>query len=102
MARNGLLDLADRSVTELSGGERKRVHLARVVAHARTGGTAIVVSHDVNRLSRVRDRFIVMSEGRIHAEGTAAQVLTASILTAALGASVVVDGSGDALAVHLP
>lgn len=131
IAAQGLLDLADRSVTQLSGGERKRVHLARVVAqqcplllldeadsdldlvgrrvlddlvvaHARTGGTAIVVSHDVNRLSRVCDRFIVMSEGRVHAEGTAAQVLTASILTAAFGASVVVDGSGDALAVHLP
>lgn len=127
----GLSELADRTVTELSGGERKRVHLARVVAqqsplllldeadsdldlvgrrvlddlvvaHAHSGRTAIIVSHDVNRLTRVCDRFIIMRGGRIHAEGAPADVLTAEILTAAFDAPVLVDGSGDEMTVHLP
>lgn len=131
ISAQGLDELADRTVTELSGGERKRVHLARVVAqqtplllldeadsdldlvgrrvlddlvlaHARSGRTAIIVSHDVNRLLKVCDRFIVMRGGQIHAEGSPADVLTAAILTEAFDAPVVVDGSGDEMTVHLP
>ncbi len=131
ISAQGLDELADRTVTELSGGERKRVHLARVVAqqsplllldeadsdldlvgrrvlddlvvtHARSGRTAIIVSHDVNRLLRVCDRFIVMRGGRIHAEGSPADVLTAATLTEAFDATVVVDGSGGDMTVHLP
>lgn len=126
----GLRDLTNRSVTELSGGERKRVHLARVVAqqsplllldeadsdldlvgrrvlddlvvaHARDGRTAIVVSHDVNRLARVCDRFVIMRGGHVHAEGTAAEVLTAAVLSAAFDSPVLVDGSGESLSIHL-
>ncbi len=131
IAAQGLADLTDRPVTELSGGERKRVHLARVVAqecavllldeadsdldlvgrrvlddlvgaHARSGGTAIVVSHDVNRLGRICDRFIVMRAGRIHAEGRGDAVLTEAVLSEAFDARVIVDGSGDSRTVHLP
>lgn len=131
IAAQGLTELTERPVTELSGGERKRVHLARVIAqecpvlmldeadsdldlvgrrvldglvaaHASGGGTAIIVSHDVNRLGRICDRFIVMRAGRIHAEGSADDVLTEEVLTAAFDARVLVDGAGKDRVVHLP
>lgn len=127
----GLAGLEARPVTSLSGGERKRVHIARVLAqraplllldeadsdldlvgrrvvddlvrqHAAGGGTAVVVSHDVSRLSRISDRVIALREGLVHADGAVAEVVTEPVLSGAFGARVVVTGSGADLAVHLP
>ncbi len=127
----GLDELVDRPVTSLSGGERKRVHIARVLAqqadvllldeadsdldligrrvvddlvveHARRGHTAVVVSHDLSRLARVCDRFILMHAGRVYALGTPDEVLTDEVLSAAFEARVAVTGEGDSLTIHVP
>jgi iron complex transport system ATP-binding protein len=131
IAAQGLSELIDRPVTSLSGGERKRVHIARVLAqqadvllldeadadldlvgrrvvddlvidHARRGHTAVIVSHDLSRLARVCDRFILMRAGRVHAIGTPEDVLTEDALSAAFGTTVAVTGEGDALTIHIP
>ena len=131
IAGQELAALIDRPVTSLSGGERKRVHLARVVAqqadlllldeadadldlvgrrgvddlvlaHARAGGTAVIVSHDVTRLARVCDRLLIMRAGRLHADGPPADVLRSDLLSAAFDARVEVTGSGDQVSIRLP
>jgi ABC-type cobalamin/Fe3+-siderophores transport system ATPase subunit len=90
--------LGDRFLDEMSGGERKRVFLARVlasrprlilldepltaldVAHAqqfskllhtiveRTGSTVIFASHDLNWAAAYADRVIVMHRGSVAAD----------------------------------
>ncbi len=109
--------LVDRPVTSLSGGERKRVHIARVTAqqaglllldeadsdldlvgrrtvdvaarqHATQGNTVVVVSHDVTRISHACDRVILMRRGQVVADGPRDAVLTEDQLTDAFEASV--------------
>lgn len=127
----GLASLRDRRVTELSGGERTRVHLARVIAQrtplllldeadadldlvgrrqlddtvaalALAGTTVVVVSHDINRVAPHTDRVIVMSRGEVHADGQPAQVLTEEILSRALGTAVEVSYEAGRPVVRLP
>jgi iron complex transport system ATP-binding protein len=131
IAAQGLTELIDRPVTSLSGGERKRVHIARVLAqqadvllldeadadldlvgrrvvddlvvdHAHRGHTAIIVSHDLSRLARVCDQFILMRAGHVQAIGSPDHVLTDEQLSQAFGAMVAVTGEGDALTIHVP
>ena len=114
----GLTALADRPVTEVSGGERRRASLARCLAQdadvllldeptshldlghetrvlrvlrdlARSRGKAVVASlHDVNVAALFADRVVILEDGRVLAEGPPGQVLTAPILLAAFGAAV--------------
>ncbi|MCX6431450.1 MAG: ABC transporter ATP-binding protein, partial [Actinobacteria bacterium] len=122
---------ADRPVTALSGAERKRVHIARVIAqrsplllldeadadldlvgrrtlddlvsdHVRSGGTAVVVSHDVTRMAHVCDHAVLLSDGRVHADGPRDEVLTQHQLSAAFDADVRVTGTGETVAVRIP
>jgi iron complex transport system ATP-binding protein len=103
--RADVVKLADRSVDTLSGGERARALLARVLAvqaeiiladepvasldpyHAlhvmellrelsRDGRAIMVVLHDLALAMRYCDRLFLMHEGRITAEGAPEQVLS--------------------------
>lgn len=109
MAAAGIADLAERPVHELSGGQRQRVWVAMVLAQqtpyllldeptsfldithqyhllallARLRGeqrTVIAVLHDINQACRFADHLVVMKEGRIVAEGAAAQIVNAALM----------------------
>jgi len=114
MARTGTLDLADRPVQQLSGGERARVMLARVLAveapvlfadeptasldprhqlgvmqdlkaEAKRGALVIAVTHDLALAARLADSVILMAEGRIAAEGAPEAVFTSENLAQVYG-----------------
>ncbi|WP_431074489.1 heme ABC transporter ATP-binding protein [Microbacterium phyllosphaerae] len=117
MASTEVLSLSPRAVTSLSGGERARVALARVIAQS-TGillldeptaaldlkhhedvmrlirgqadaGTAVaIVLHDLNAALAHADRVTLLSEGRVAATGAAAEVLTAERIEAVYGQPV--------------
>ncbi len=107
------VDLGDRAhlpLSALSGGEQRRVALARVlaqeaplllldepaaaldVAHqeltmrllrdrvAAMGG-ALAILHDLNLAASHADRVVIMHRGRVRASGTPAEVMTAEVLT---------------------
>lgn len=117
IAQHGLNALVDRPVTSLSGGERARVHLARVLAQRapvllldeadaaldlagqahldaairrrRNAGDAIViVGHDLGRLAALADSATLLSRGRAVGQGPADTTLTAETLTRAYGVPV--------------
>ncbi|MCA9000636.1 MAG: ABC transporter ATP-binding protein [Planctomycetes bacterium] len=104
----------ERSVRELSGGERERVLMARALAQgsevlladeptrsldpahqleafellrgqAREGKAVLVVTHDWNLASQFADRLVCLSEGRVVAEGTPKQVLQPAVLAPVFG-----------------
>lgn len=107
--------LADRAVDELSGGQRQRVWIAMALAQQtdlllldepttfldvshqievldlltdlnRTRGTTIVmVLHDLNLAARYADRLVAIAEGRLHAFGTPAEVMTEETVRAVYG-----------------
>lgn len=102
--------LSDRAVSSLSGGERRRVAIARILAQdngilildeptdsldlahadlvmsvassrAGTGDVVVASSHDLNLAARHADRVVVLRAGRIEAEGTAHDVFTEALLS---------------------
>lgn len=113
-----LEELAHRPVAELSGGQLQRVWLATCLAQdtdvllldepttfldlrhqmslldlirdlADTHGLTIsVVLHDREQAADIADRVILVSEGRITAAGTPAEVMTAERLSATFGVSI--------------
>ncbi len=107
------LDLADRRVGELSGGEQQRILLARALAQstpilvldeptvhldlqhqvhlmeivrvlAHEDGLAVLIAlHDLNLAARYADRVALLVAGEVKAVGTARQVLTPEIISMA-------------------
>lgn len=105
---------AHRPVTELSGGEKARIMLARALAvdapillvdepvaaldpahqlsvmqvltkQAQQGRLIICVSHDLSLASRFADRFLVLDKGRIASSGPYAEALTDDIYHTVFG-----------------
>ena len=114
LARVEMSGLADRGVLEMSGGERARVLLARLLAtrapllvadepvagldveaqfhtldllreEARAGRAVVVTLHDLTLAARACDRVVVIDRGRIVADGAAAEVLTPACLAEVFG-----------------
>jgi ABC-type cobalamin/Fe3+-siderophores transport system ATPase subunit len=108
-------DLADRYLDEMSGGERKRVFLARVLAarpqlilldeplasldisHVQqfstllreivdgTDTTVLYATHDLNWASAYCDRMMVMQKGTLALDGGPAEVMRPEIIRALFG-----------------
>jgi len=128
MAAMDVAHLADRVVASLSGGEHTRVALARVlfqgtplvlldeplaaldVAHqervmrylrgvAAEGRGVLAVLHDLNAAAAHADRFVLMANSRIAAQGTAEEVLDGEVLSNVYGHPMTVTRIGRRLVV---
>jgi iron complex transport system ATP-binding protein len=116
MADADILELADRSITRLSGGEHRRVLLARALAQdaplllldeptahldvthqaalmmlvrrwtRERGVGAIAALHDLGQAAEFCDRLLLMHDGRIVAAGRPEAVVTRANLRAAYAA----------------
>ncbi|SFJ79321.1 ABC transporter ATP-binding protein [Caulobacter sp. UNC279MFTsu5.1] len=109
LERVGVADLADRGVLDMSGGERARVLLARLLAtraplliadepvagldpdaqlltldllraEAAAGAAVVVTLHDLGLAARSCDRVLVLNRGRMAAEGEPAEALSPAVL----------------------
>jgi len=110
----GLNGFEDRPATELSGGERARVLLARALAtqapvlladepvaaldprhqlivlevlksEARAGRTVVAIMHDLTLAARFADEIILLNQGLVAASGAPGTVLTEAGLAAHFG-----------------
>jgi len=123
MALTDVGPLAERPVTELSGGEFQRVVIARALAqeapvmlldepaaHLDIGHqveifdlllrlnrkeqrSILCVSHDLNLAARYCDRLVAMADGRVCAEGAPAEVLTEERVSELYGCAVRIETS---------
>jgi iron complex transport system ATP-binding protein len=130
MAAADVVSLRDRTMAEVSGGERMRVLLARALAveagmlladepiaaldplhqlqvmdllraATRRGRGVIVVLHDLALAARFCDRLVLLAHGGVLAEGPPREVLTDHHLARAYGVEVV-RGEHDGVSFVLP
>ena len=124
LARADVLHLKGRVATELSGGERARVLLARALAvgapaliadeplaaldpghqidvmdllkaEARAGSLVVTVLHDLGMAARYCDRLVLMDRGSLVADGAPLDVLTEASLASVYGISACIEADGD-------
>jgi iron complex transport system ATP-binding protein len=118
LARLGLAALADRPFSRLSGGEQRRVHLARVFAQEpelilldepaghldfpaqealvtllaelwrETGVTIVLVTHELRHLPPGLSQVVLLREGRVVRLGPPAETLTSAGLSETYGESI--------------
>ena len=123
LRRTDAAQLAPRVATELSGGERARVLLARALAvgapalmvdeplasldpghqidvmdvlagEARGGALVVAVLHDLTLAARYCDRLLLIDHGQMVADGAPAAVLTADRLRQVYGVVGLIDAKG--------
>jgi iron complex transport system ATP-binding protein len=112
--------LRDRLISRLSGGERQRVMLASALCQqpelllldeptsaldlhhqyhffeiirrliAKSLASLVMVTHDINLAARYTTRIVVMSHGKIEADGAPESVITASLLKRVYGIDAVI------------
>jgi iron complex transport system ATP-binding protein len=117
LADVGLADRAEDGILSLSGGERQRAILARALAQTTPlllldeptshldiahqldlltrvrglsrdrGVTVVAAIHDLNLAARFADRIVVLSRGRLVADGPPTQVLSTDLLARVWGIS---------------
>jgi len=124
LARADVLHLKGRIATELSGGERARVLLARALAvgapaliadeplaaldpghqidvmdllkaEARAGSLVVTVLHDLGMAARYCDRLLLMDKGCLVADGQPMDVLTEQRLAEVYGISACIEADGE-------
>lgn len=114
LARVGLAGFEGRGVLDMSGGERARVLLARLLAtrapllvadepaagldpdaqlltldllraEAARGAAVVVTLHDLTLAARTCDRLVILSHGKVAAEGPPREALAPEVLRSAFG-----------------
>ncbi len=120
MHRAGVADLASRRIDQLSGGEKARVWLARMLAHqadillldepvanldihyqhevlallsdyVNQGHSVMIAIHDLSLAARYCDRVYLLEKARLVATGSIRQVMTTERLSVVFGIGVHVD-----------
>ncbi|MFD8526672.1 ABC transporter ATP-binding protein [Streptosporangium canum] len=111
----GVSHLADRVLDTLSGGERQRTRLALAIAQetdillldeptahldirhqlevltlvrklrAAKGLTVVTVLHELDHAARFAERIVALRDGRVHADGPPAHVVTPALLAQVFG-----------------
>jgi iron complex transport system ATP-binding protein len=100
MAQDTALLLLDEADSDLDLVGRLSLD-SLVAAQAGNGRAAVVVTHDVTRISHICDDVVLMSAGRVLANGPRTEVLTEPLLTAAFGVRVQVLGEGDDMIIRI-
>ena len=125
IARLGLAPLAGKPLAHLSGGERQLAGFAQAVVqqprvllldeptsaldvrnqlllmqqvrdYAREARAVVVMTvHDLPLAARFGDQVVVLSEGRVHAQGAAREVITPDMLREVYRISALVEPSGE-------
>lgn len=123
MERTNTLHIKDRLITEISGGERQRVFIAKSLAqntsvmlldeptshldinhqieildllkrlNSEKELAIVLVIHDINLASRYSDRILLMKDGEIIAQGSPEAVITPENIENTYGMRVVVETS---------
>jgi iron complex transport system ATP-binding protein len=121
MMLTGTLDLAQRSIYELSGGEKQRVLIARALTQCAPillldeptsfldirhkveifeliaslnrirELSVVIVSHDINLAAQYCQRMLLLDRGKIYKIGTPAEVITADTIGMVYQCPVLVD-----------
>ena len=130
ISRMGLEDIAERSMSELSGGQAQRALIARALAQdtrvllldeptsaldlryqietlqlvrqitREEGISALIAIHDLNHAARYCDQIVVLHGGRLVADGSPAEALQASVLRTVYEVDVQVETREDGVEVR--